>query len=57
MTVQEGAGCFYWVIMLFFFGVGLATFPFGIAVWLIQIVIFVKTQRGPGGLDDNEQEG
>lgn len=54
MEVQEGAGCFYWMIMLVFFVLGLATFPFGIAIWLIQIVIFIKTQRGPGGRDDNE---
>lgn len=45
MELQEGTGCFYWAFMAFFFVLGLVTFPFGIAIWIIQFFIFVKTKR------------
>lgn len=42
MEIQKGMGVVFWIFMFILFIVGLATFPFGIAVWALQLYLLWK---------------
>ncbi len=45
MEVQKGNGGCFWLFMALMALVGLITFPYGVAVWLIQAIIIIRIAR------------
>lgn len=42
MFIKENMGSCFWTFMMVFFIIGIITFPFGIAIWIIQIYLIIK---------------
>lgn len=45
MEIKEGLGGCFWLFMFIMFLIGLATFPAGILVWAVQLLIIWKIVR------------
>lgn len=56
MEIQKGLGLIFWIVMFFFAAVGALTFPYGIAIWAVQVYALIRILRTPDDVNEDDDD-